>query len=171
MKIKKLIHMRSISIFIYSWYINKKWQYLKTRKDMKSSIYCLCLLEREWPLTKPDFPIIGNSTQETFLFANPKTKFYKYILIQKEQIVQVYIQKQKHGWGTVYSSRSMRWEYSVSQPQKKSWILFSKTLRKGSRVGFFWIRECENSPPCIACMPQLWVYPSCPLSAPQASPF
>ncbi len=43
----------------------------------------------------PDFPIIGDLTHRILLLANPKTKFHKYIPIQKEQIVPVYIQKQK----------------------------------------------------------------------------
>jgi hypothetical protein len=40
-------------------------------------------------LKNPDLPIIGNSPQETFLLANPKTQFSNKILIQKEQIVSV----------------------------------------------------------------------------------
>jgi hypothetical protein len=87
-----------------------------------------------------------------------KTKFHKYIPIQKEQIVPVYIQKQKTRmrhciFFTILIAKSIQ---CLRQKKGAEYSFQIKSLRKGSWVRYFGICECENSPQSsIACMPHM----------------
>lgn len=112
-------------------------------------LYCLCLLEREWPLTKPDLPIIGNCTQQSFLFANPKTTLFKKFYTNTKRTNSICIQIQKRQKHTDEGSYSVYQNLvdSVWSPSGKGGLKLplTKKIRKASWVDFFGNRECENS--------------------------
>lgn len=111
--------------------ITRIYQYIYSRNFREILIYCLCLLEREWSLKNPDLPIIGNSPQETFLLANPKIQFSKKILIQKEQILSVYIQKQKTRMRIHIFFLNTSARVYGSPPKPKDWVSFQNKTSKG----------------------------------------
>ena len=58
--------------------------------------------ESEWPLTRPDWPIIGTLLSQDLPATNTKTKIHKFISIQKEQIlVPIQIESKNTGEGPV----------------------------------------------------------------------
>jgi hypothetical protein len=58
--------------------------------------------ESEWPLTRPDWPIIGTLLSQDIPATNTKTKIHKFISIQKEQIlVPIQIESKNTGEGPV----------------------------------------------------------------------
>ena len=58
--------------------MNNNYQYFSYHSEIGNLLYCLCLLEREWPLTRPDWLIIGILPHRIFLSPIPKQRFFKF---------------------------------------------------------------------------------------------
>lgn len=83
-------------------------------------IYFLCLLERESTLTKPDFPIIGNCTQQIFLFANPKTNVLQiYTDTKRTNSKSINTKTKNTDEGLYFLSETLQREDIGPQPAKK----------------------------------------------------
>ena len=118
----------------------------------KILIYCLCLLEREWTLKKPDLPIIGNSTHEIFLFANPKTSFQKLYQYKKNTNIGIHTKTKNTDEGSYFLYKFLVESIWVLPGQQGLGVLHNP--RKASWVSRFFLERVWELTSCIACMPQ-----------------
>jgi hypothetical protein len=91
-------------------------------------------------------PIIGNSTHEIFLLANPKTQFYKkYTNTKRTNTISIHTKTKTRMRAHIFFLNYSERVYG-SPPNKRTESPFKTNPQKASWVRFLGIYELENSP-------------------------